>query len=152
MAAAGFGRYASVAFDFGRQEDVVIPRSIAPIEASFQQAGKNLIEAVVQPPTRGELRIVFQQRDEHGNVMRSWPGGPPKGISVGKVLKISAEQRGALLPIEIPYDKVVWSGLSWGTGEILHSAFSSDKPITIRCSSEEKGAVRLEARVYAVEY
>jgi hypothetical protein len=84
--------------------------------------------------------------------MRSWPGGPPKGKSVGTVLKILAEQDGKALPIEINYDRVIWSGLSWGAGEIRRKDFSAKGPITIRCSSEEKNPVRLEAHVYEVEY
>ncbi len=112
MAAIGFGRYADASFDFGVQEDVVIPETIAPVEANFHEAGKNIVEAMIQPPAKGELRILFQQRDEKGNIVRSWPGGPPNGKSVATVLKITAEQNGKLLPIDIPYDKVVWSGLS----------------------------------------
>jgi len=152
MAAIGFGRYADASFDFGVQEDVIIPRSIVPVEAKFQPSGKNAIEAVIQPPASGDLRILFQQRDEQGNIMRSWPGGPPNGKSVATVLKITAEQNGKRLPIEIPYDKVIWSGLSWGAGEVSHKDFAASGPITIRCSSEEQGSVKLEAHLYAVTY
>ncbi len=94
MAAVGFGRYAEASYEFGVQEDVVIPRAIAPVSAKFETKGKNAIEAVIQPPAKGDLRIIFQQRDENGNVMRSWPGGPPNGKSVGTVLRITAEQNG----------------------------------------------------------
>jgi hypothetical protein len=152
MAAAGFGRYAAPAFDFGVQEDVIIPRSIAPVETNFQGAGENTIQAVIQPPAKGNLRIVFQQRDEKGNIMRSWPGGPPNGKSVGTVLKIVAEQSGKPLPLDLQYDRVIWSGLSWGAGEIRHKDFASGQPITIRCSSAEKNQVRLDAQLYQVEY
>jgi hypothetical protein len=152
MAAAGFGRYAAAAFDSGVQEDVVIPRSIAPVEASFQGAGENTIQAVVQPPAKGDLRIVFQQRDEKGNIMRSWPGGPPNGKSVGTVLKIVAEQNGKPLPLDGQYDRVIWSGLSWGAAEIRRKDFARGQPITIRCSSAEKNPVRLDGQLYEVEY
>ena len=84
--------------------------------------------------------------------MRSWPGGPPKGATVGKVLVISAEQAGKTLPSEINYDKQVWSGLSWGAGEIRQKDFASGQLVTIRCSSAEKNAVHLEGRLYEVEY
>ena len=84
--------------------------------------------------------------------MRSWPGGPPNGKTVGTVLKIVAEQGGKFLPIEIHYDRQVWSGLSWGAGEIKHGDFAGGVPVTIRCSSAEKDAVKLEARLYAVRY
>jgi hypothetical protein len=152
MAAIGFGRYADASFNFGLQEDVLIPRTIAPVEANFGPAGKNTMEAVIQPPAKGDLRILFQQRDEQGNIMRSWLGGPPNGKSVATVLKITVTQNGKALPIEISYDKLVWSGLSWGAGEVAHKDFATGGPITVRCSSEEKGSVKLEAHLYAVTY
>ena len=84
--------------------------------------------------------------------MRSWPGGPPNGKTVGTVLKIVAEQGGKRLPVEINYDKQVWSGLSWGAGEVQHGDFTAGAPITIWCSSAEKNAVKLEARLYVANY
>jgi hypothetical protein len=152
MAAAGFGKYAAKEFELGVQDDVQIPVSIAPIAATFADAGANTIEAKIAAPAKGDLRIIFQQRDKDGNIMRSWPGGPPNGTSMGKVLKIYAEQNGQALPIEINYDKQIWSGLSWGAGEIKHKDFVSGRPITIRCSSGEKDPVRLEGKLYEVEY
>lgn len=152
MAAVGFGHYAEASFDFGVQEDVVIPRSITAIDVNFHAAGKNAIQAVLQPPPSGDLRILFQQRDEQGNIMRSWPGGPPNGKSVAAVLKISVEQSGKPLPIDIQYDKLVWSGLSWGAGEVRRQDLVAGAPITIHCSSEEKGSVNLEAHLYWVSY
>jgi hypothetical protein len=152
MAAVGYGRYAGAEYDLGVQEDVVIPRSIAPLAATFHAGETNTIETTVPAPASGDLRIVFRQRDKDGNISRSWPGGPPNGTSVGKVLKISAEQEGRTLPVEINYDKQIWSGLSWGAGEIKQKDFAAGKPITIRCSSGEKGQVQLEGFLYAVSY
>ncbi|MGH9732971.1 MAG: hypothetical protein ACRD8A_00085 [Candidatus Acidiferrales bacterium] len=152
LAAVGFGRYAAAEYDLGVQEDVHIPRSIAPVTANFSAAEKNAVEASIHPPREGDLRIIFQQRGMDGQVLRSWPGGPPNGTSMGKVLEISAKQGDKDLPVAISYDKKIWSGLSWGAGEIKHSDFASSDPITIRCSSAEKNPVRLDARVYVVEY
>ena len=152
LAAVGFGRYASQEFDLGLQDDVRIPRSIAPISVSFAATGANGIETAVMAPREGDLRIIFQQRGTDGGVMRSWPGGPPNGMSVGKVLKISAEQNGKSLPVEVDYDRVLWSGLSWGAGEIEHRNFTPGQPITIRCSSAEKNPVTLQGKVYTVQY
>jgi len=81
---------------------------------------------------------------------RNWPGGPPNGKTVGTVLKIVAEQGGKVLPIEINYVKQVWSGLSWGAGEIKRGDLVAGNAITVRCSSAEKDAVKLEAHVYVV--
>jgi hypothetical protein len=152
LAAVGFGRYASQEYDLGIQEDVQIPKSIARLDAKFLPTTPNTIETSIAAPPKGDLRIIFQQHGKAGEIMRSWPGGPPDGTSVGKVLKIYAEQDGKPLPIEINYDKLVWSGLSWGAGEIKHKDFLTGRPITIRCSSAGKDPVRLEGQLYEVEY
>jgi hypothetical protein len=152
LAAVGFGRYATQEFDMGVQDDVRIPRAIAPVAASFAPKGPRAIEATVAAPAIGDLRIIFQQRGTDENIMRSWPGGPPNGMTVGKVLMISAEQNGKSLPIEIDYDRQVWSGLSWGAGEIKHGNFVSGQPIVVRCSSAEKNAVVLDGKIYVVQY
>jgi len=141
---------------------VQIPRLITALAATFTSKSTSLIktspnktsliETTVEPPAKGDLRIIFRQRDKDGNIMRSWPGGPPSGTPVDKVLKIEVEQNGKPLPLEINYDKLIWSGLSWGAGEIKHKDFVSGRPITIRCSSGEKDPVRLDGKLYEVEY
>lgn len=152
LAAVGFGRYASREYNLGIQEDVQIPRSITRIDAKFVATALNTIEASIAAPAKGDLRIIFEQHGKGGEIMRSWPGGPPSGTSVGKVLKIYAEQDGKPLPIEINYDKLIWSGLSWGAGEIKRKDFVSGRPVTIRCSSAEKDPVQLEGQLFAVAY
>ena len=153
LAAVGFGRYADAGFDSGVQEDVVIPRKIQPVEAKFERKGQNMIEAVVAPPSSGDLRILFQQKDEKGEIVRSWPGGPPNGKAMGQVLAIQAEQDGKVLPMDIQYDRQIWSGLSWGAGEIRAKDFNGrGGQIRIQCSSAEPDVRILEGRVYVVEY
>jgi hypothetical protein len=152
MAAVGFGRYAAQAFDLGVQDDVHIPLSITPLDATFSPSGDNTIEATIPPLAAGDLRIIFQQRGSDGSIMRSWPGGPPNGTTVGKVLKISVDQNGKQLPVETDYDRQVWSGLSWGAGEIRRRDLASTGSIVIRCSSAEKGKVTLEGHLYVVQY
>jgi hypothetical protein len=152
MAAVGFGRYAAQDFDLGVQDDVHIPLSITPLDATFSTSGNNTIEATIPSPATGDLRIIFQQRGSDGSITRSWPGGPPNGTTVGKVLKISVEQNGKQLPVEIDYDRQVWSGLSWGAGEVRRRDLASTGSIVIRCSSAEKGKVTLEGHLYVVQY
>jgi hypothetical protein len=153
MALVGFGKYARPEYDFGIQEDVVIPRLIAPVEAVFSPHGKNTIEATVAAPQQGSLRIIMQQRSmKDGSIKRSWKGGPPNGTNMGKFFVLSASQDGKPLPVEINYDKVIWSGLSWAVGEIGRAALRPGAPVTIECSSGEEGPVQLEAHAYRVEY
>jgi hypothetical protein len=153
MALVGFGKYAHSEYDLGVQEDVVIPRSIAPVDAVFSPHGKNTIQATIEAPPQGSLRIVMRQRSaKDGGIMRSWKGGPPNGTNMGKVFILSASQDGKPLPVEINYDKVIWSGLSWAVGEIAPASLRPGAPVTIECSSAEEGPVQLEGQVYRVEY
>lgn len=153
LAVVGFGKYASAQYDLGIQNDVMIPRSITPVEAAFSPHGKNTIQATINAPPSGDLRIVMQQRSaQDGTIMRSWKGGPPNGTNMGKVFTLSASQDGKPVPVAINYDKVIWSGLSWAVGEIRHNALRPGQPVTIQGSSTEEGPVTLEGKVYRVEY
>lgn len=151
MAVIGFGKYAEARYEMGIEDQVVIPQSIEPVAAAFHPAGSHAVEASVPAPANGGvLRIVLQQRTPEGEILRTWAGGPPNGENMGKVLKIEARQQGHSLPVRINYDKVIWSGLSWGVGEV--AKFSAGAAVTIRCSSAEKQPVRLDVKVYLVRY
>lgn len=152
MATVGFGRYADARYDLGVQRDVLIPREIALLPAKFESSEQNAITATIPAPSRGDLRIILRQRGKDGHQQRSWPGGPPNGMSVAKVLVLSAKQTGKTIPIEINYDKVIWSGLSWAVGEIRHSDLTLGEPLVIRCSSAENDVVSLECQIYTVDY
>ena len=151
IATVGFGRYADAKYDLGIQQDVRIPREISPLPAHFEPLEQNVIEATVPAP-KGDLRIILRQRGKDGHQQRSWPGGPPNGTSVGKVLVLRAKQGGKDVPIEINYDKVIWSGLSWAAGEIHHADLHAGEPLSIRCSSAEKDPVTLDCQLFVVEY
>lgn len=153
MALIGFGKYADKKYDLGVQEDVRIPRVIAPVTSKFSESGKNSIRAEVIAPAKGDLRIIMQQRSaKDGSIMRSWKGGPPSGTNMGKVFVLTATQDGKSLPVEINYDKVIWSGLSWAVGEIRHGDLKPGAVVQIECSSAEDGPVELNGKAYAVEY
>ncbi len=153
MAVVGFGKYSNAQYDLGIQEDVRIPQSIVPIKAAFVPHGNNTIRTEVTAPQNGDLRIIMQQRSaKDGNILRSWKGGPPKGTNMGKVFTLSASQNGKPVPVEINYDKVIWSGLSWAVGEIRHRTLKPGVPVVIECSSAEGDAVVLEGKVFAVTY
>ncbi len=152
LAVVGLARYANPEYDLGIQEDVRIPIRIQPLAAKFISDGKNAIKAELSAPERGDLRIVMQQRGSDGRIRRSSGGAPPNGTTMGKILMLRAWQSGQPLPIEINYDKAIWSGLSWAVGEIKHSAMTTGEAVTIRCSSSEKDSVTLDGHIFAVEY
>ncbi len=152
LAVVGLARYANPEYDLGIQEDVRIPIRIQPLAAKFIPDGKNAIKAELSAPERGDLRIVMQQRGSDGRIRRSSGGAPPNGTTMGKILMLRAWQSGQPLPIEINYDKAIWSGLSWAVGEIKHSAMTTGEAVTIRCSSSEKDSVALDGHILEVEY
>ena len=152
MAMVGYGAYASSKYDFGMQDDVVIPRTIAPFPADFQSTGAGTIAASIDPPARGVLRVIVQQYDLNGQLKRTWAGGPPSGENMGKVFALTASQGDRPVPVKIDYDKVIWSGLSWAVGEIDANDLTPGVSLNIRFHSEEKDPVTLKGTAYLVEY
>jgi hypothetical protein len=71
---------------------------------------------------------------------------------MGSVLSIQATQHPRPLPIEIEYDRMIWSGLSWGVGEIRPADLTSGVPVAINVSSREKAPTRVVIEAYAVRY
>lgn len=171
LALVGFGRYADPAYDLGIQSDIRIPRSIKPLQAHFRHVetlggpetsadepehrtppanavDSITIEAIIMPPPTGDLRIIMQQRDSDRSVVRS-----VSDRKMGQLFGIRASQAGKELPVEIRYDAVIWSGLSWGVGEVRHDQIAPGKPIRIRLSTAESDpSLHLDGRVYRVEY
>jgi len=153
MAVVGVGKYADKKYDLGVQDDVRIPRTINPITAKVLENEKNSIRAQVVAPAKGDLRIILQQRSaKDESILRSWKGGPPNGANMGKVFILTALQDGKTLPVEINYDKVIWSGLSWAVGEIHHRDLVPGVPVEIDASSREETPVQLEDKIFVVEY
>ena len=152
MAMVGFGAYASSLYDFGIQDDVVIPRSIEPVHSDFRNVERGTIEADIPTPLRGVLRVVMRERTPDGYIRRTWAGGPPNGTNMARVFTIEATQGGRTIPVRIDYDKIVWSGMSWAVGEIDASDLTPGNPVTIRFHSAEKDPVKLEGAAYNVVY
>ena len=152
MAMVGYGKYASPVFDFGIQDDVIIPRSIRPVPAEFKVTGKGVIEATIPAPAGGDLRLIMQQYAPDGNLRRTWAGGPPGGTNMGKVFLLEATQNGKQLPIHEDYDKVIWSGLSWAAGEISAKDLHAGEPLALKFRSMEKDPVTLKGTLYLVNY
>jgi hypothetical protein len=152
LAVVGFGEYADNKYSMGADETIQIPSSIDKIETTFISAAKNTIEGKVNAANGKGLRITLQQFDSKGIPYRSWPGAPPDGKKVSEVIGIKVLQDEKKIPLHIEYDKMIWSGLSWGAAEIKQGTFDAGKSLTIQCSSAENYDLKLVANVYAVGY
>ena len=151
LAVVGYGEYAEAKYDLGVQEDLVIPQHISKLDAQFARAGTNEIVASLMMPRGDALRVIFEQTTD-GKPIRSSLGAPPNGTTLGKILQIEVLQENRPLPIEMTYDKAIWSGLSWGVGEVKARDLKSGVPITIRCLSLEQRPVELVGNLYLVNY
>jgi len=151
MAVVGFGEYARAKYDLGVQEDVLVPAEIRRLDARFVAAGTNAVTATLNAPKDGTVRIIMRQI-ANGKPLRTSRGAPPDGITLGRILQIQVFQENRSVPVEITYDKALWSGLSWGVGEVKTRNLNPDMPITVRCVSLERRPVELQAEVYVVNY
>jgi hypothetical protein len=152
MALVGYGAYVAPPFDLGVQEDVVIPKSIQPIAVEFHTIAPSTIEASIQPPSKGVLRVIMRERTPDGYIRRTWAGGPPNGANMKDIFTLNATQGGRAIPIGIDYDKVVWSGLSWAVGEIRAADLGPNQPVLVRFHSNERDPVKLDGAAYQVMY
>jgi hypothetical protein len=152
VAMVGYGAYTSNRYSFGVQDDVIIPRTIEPYPVDFQSTGPGSVQASVNPPIHGVLRVILQEMTPDGHLRRTWAGGPPNGENMAKVFALSATQAGRPIPINLDYDKVVWSGMSWALGEIDVRDLTPGIPLIIRFHSSEKDPVTLKGSAYVVEY
>ena len=154
LALVGYGGFAGAADDLGVEADVRVPLAIAPLRVRFhevdeaEEAAPLPIEASVMPPASGDLRVILRLRDEEGGPVRLMAHRP-----MGRVFVIEARQDGKALPVEIRYDQVIWSGLSWAMGEIRHEALAPGRPIHLRLAvTKPDPELHLEGQVYRVEY
>jgi hypothetical protein len=152
MAMVGYGAYAAPSYDFGVQDDVVIPNSIQQVAADFHTTAPSTIEASIPPPAKGVLRVIMRERTPDGYIRRTWAGGPPNGENMARVFTIEVAQNGHAIPVAIDYNKIVWSGMSWAVGEIKAADLAPNEPVLVRFHSTEKDPVKLDGAAYHVVY
>lgn len=152
MAVIGTGEYSDMSYDLGRQDDVVIPEGIEPLQPLTTSYSDKQISVTLLPPRDGFIRIAMRQRDAQGGAVRTSGGSPPNGTSLGKLLHIEVTQDGSSIPVTTNYDKVIWSGLSWAVGEVAVNDLPSADAIVVRCASSETRTIHLSCAVYHVVY
>jgi hypothetical protein len=150
LVVVGAGSYASASYEMGVDDTVIIPLHLEKLDSTFRATGPNAIAATVQPQRGRGLRIIVQQFGQDDMPYRSWGGAPPDGKKMDTLIRIRVRQQGKDLPLYVEYDKMIWSGLSWGAGELREGSFDPGFPVDIECNTAEQQQLRLEARVYTV--
>jgi hypothetical protein len=152
LVVAGFDEYAGEKYNLGIDPTVKIPFSIESIPSDFREIEKNTISCAVTPVKGKDIRILFQQFGPDNLPRRSWGGSPPNGKKMDEFFKIIVTQGKKSIPVAVQYDKMIWSGLSWASGEVQSSSFNPDIPLNIKCLTKETDMLTLKAEVYAVSY
>jgi hypothetical protein len=151
FALLGAGRYAGDEYDLGVQQDIVIAARISALSADWTRLDDQTIEAAVALPGPGALRIIGRQQDSEGAARRAWaPAGA--GTRFGEILRLSAEQAGRPLPMAKQYDRPIWSGLSWASGEVRADDLAPGQPVTVRFQSKDQSRPQLTGELYLVQY
>ena len=148
----GLDEYAAEKYDLGIDHSVKIPYSIENLSVSFKESAKNTVYGTVIPVKGKDIRILFQQIGQDNFPRRSSGGSPPIGIKMDEFFKIIVTQGKKTIPVSIQYDKMIWSGLSWASGEVSSSSFNPGIPLNIKCITTETGKLTINAKVYAVSY
>ncbi len=145
----GTGIYATATHDLGVQDHVVIPLRSTRLPLEVTAVGHQTLEATLTMPASGAVRFVLRQRCD-GHARRTSGGMSSTGVTLGKLLMLSAVCAGEPVVLDIRYDKAIWSGLSWAVAE-LPAARAAGGQLTVRACSKELHPVQLELFAYLVE-
>lgn len=148
MAIVGFGEYEDARYNLGTDDTLNIPVAIEPVDAKLQ-SGVNSVTATFRAPGAKHIRIFAQQFGTDGFPHRSSGGPPPNGKAMDSILEINVVQNGKPLKVFKQYDKMIWSGLSWGAVAIDPANIKSTSPITVTCTSKEKMTLTIKANIFA---
>ena len=156
MAAVGFGAYAAPEFNFGVQQDVVIPSSIAPVDADFDLTASGVLEARINPPIEGVLRIVVLEREAGGKTQSGTAAGAPAAGSRNR-FTLEITQAGRPIPlrpggVESDGDSTLSTQPSWAVAEIDINDLTPGIPLRVRFQSNEDPQAKLEGSAYQVIY
>ena len=156
MAMVGFGVFATQEFNFGVEQDVVIPRSIEPVDANFHLAAPGVLEARIDPPIEGVLRIVVLER-EPGSIAQAGAAGSVPAASRNNRFTLEMTQGGRPIPLRSggsgrDGESILNAGLPWAVAEIDVNDLTPGIPLRVRFRCNEKPAVTLEGSAYQVIY
>ena len=154
MVLAGFGKYSSRSYDLGVEDDVQIPLNIESADFKVSQTSPGNWQGDFIPAVSKRIRILFRLADGDGNPLRVSGGELAKRVSIGQRIRISVLKNKKALPLDIQYDKKIWSGLSWAAAELDSKYITPGSALNVQLYADPKqseGAV-VEAGIYYLDY
>ncbi|MGA3031757.1 MAG: hypothetical protein ABSD70_00640 [Terracidiphilus sp.] len=151
MAMVGYGAYASSSFNLGVQQDVIIPRSVEPVDANFYSTESGTLVASFQPPIDGVVRVVLRPRASDSQASTE-PGGIASGPDAGQAFTLDASQYGRPIPVRMESGSKNDHGVGWTVGEIDVNDLTPGVPLVVRFHADDTDTASLQANAYAVVY
>jgi hypothetical protein len=148
MAMVGNGAFAASAYRLGVQEDVIIPHSVAQVDADFHANDAGALEASIEPPMSGVVRLVVRPRAgeaQKDSVQKDSAGADQDFTLV-------ATQYGRPIPVRLDDSGKHGAGQGWTVGEIDVNDLTPGVPLVVQVHSSDSAMASLEADAYAVEY
>jgi hypothetical protein len=154
MAAVGFGAFAARQFNFGIQQEFVIPDSIEPVDADFHLAAPGVLEARFDPPIQGVLRVLVRESNPAAGPSASHRDAA-EGVNHRFTLEIT--QAGRPIPLRPQADgsdgeSVLNRGLPWAVAEVDVNDLTPGVPVLVRFRSNQMSAASLEGSAWQVTY
>lgn len=155
LAAVGFGAYAAPKFNLGIEHDVVIPSSIERVDAEFHVTAPGVLEARIDPPIQGVLRVIV--RESAPGPEASDGNSQASAASYNHRLTLKITQGGRPIPLR-PNGAgsdgagTLNAGLSWAVAEVDVNDLTPGIPVRVLFRCDEKSAVILDGSAYQVIY
>jgi len=148
MAVVAFGDLANEANDLGYEPDVVVPSQIRPIATRTQTQGPGKATATIDAPSGTDLRLFALFRNAKGRPVQVNGGPPPAGKPMNEVARMQAVAGTTVVPVAVPFDRAIYSGLSWTTGTV--SGQRPAGPLTVSLVVPPEGVSNIEVQAFAV--
>jgi hypothetical protein len=151
MAVVGYGVFARKSYNFGVQNDVIIPHSVELVYADFHSTDTGAIEGSIDPPMTGVVRLVVYPRAGDDQPSADLNSGAA-GENAGQSFSLVATQSGRPIPVRLDDGSKLGGSLGWAVGEIDVNDLTPGVPLVVKLHSNDNDMASLEASAYAVEY
>jgi len=131
------------------------PRSIEPVDAAFHATDPGTIEASINPPIQGVLRIVVQARTSGPRSLPNSAAGPqsPEGADHPFTLEVTQSDRPIPFRLVSPSGRHnPGSGHSLLVAEIDVNDLTPGLPVSVRFHSNLDDSADLQGAAYQVVY
>jgi len=150
LAVLGSGKFADPKYDLGKGDNIwPIPTETKEIAIECTQNGNEITVDFV-PSAKGKYRLLFQQFKKGGIPFRISGGSKPGAKSLAMLNKMEVSLEGKSIDIQIHYDKIIWSGLSWAVGEFEIQPNEIGKVIHIKYTCSDPQSVELKGKLVQI--